>query len=81
MKLMGSGESDALKRTGDVVQVNMRQYDKDYLLEKSQVYFNLSADVSIKPPMLSQPINASSNNPFKDLSEIVKFTYNMSRGY
>ncbi len=81
MKLMGGGESDVLKRTGDVIQMNMRQYDKDYLLKNSQVYFNLSAEISIKPLMLSQPINASSDNPFKDLSEIVKFNYNMSRGY
>lgn len=81
LKLMGNGESDVLKRTGDVIQVSMVKHNDEFLLTNSQVYFNLNATVSVKPLMLAQPINASSANPFKDLSEIVSFTYNVSRGY
>lgn len=81
LKLMGSGEKEVLVRTGDVIQVSMQKHNSSFLLKKSNVYFNLKADVSVKPLMLSMPINASSNNPFSELSELVKFTYNVSRGY
>lgn len=82
LKTMGTqGESDVLRRTGDVIQVNMKCHNEDFLLINSQVYFNISAEVSVKPLMLSQPINASDSNPFTKLNEIVKFTYNMTRGY
>ncbi len=82
LKTMTSkGESDVLKRIGDVVHVNMGLHEKGYNLTKSQVYFNLNADVSVKPLLLSQPINASEYNPFTKAAEIVKFNYSMMRGY
>lgn len=89
LKLLGSGENGVCLRTADVVQVNMAKLlnpgegkeGNQFSLSKSFVYFKLSANVKVKPLMLSLSINASDANPYTTLSELASFDYEMIRGY
>lgn len=62
-KLASSSESLVYKRIADVIQVNMSEQivKKKFLLKKAIVYYQISADIDIKPLMLGLEINQGEN--------------------
>lgn len=72
-----------LMRTADVVQVNMQKITNqpEFLVEKSQVYYQINADIRVSPLMLGLPITADENGNLIDISSWNTFTYSASKGY
>lgn len=57
IKLLGSESTNIYGRLADVIQTNMSKCvikgEKEYLLEKSQVYYTIDATLKVKPLMLN----------------------------
>lgn len=83
--LMGTSKADVMyKRVADVVQSDMGQYlggqDK-FSLAKSYVYYEIKANVKVKPLMMATPISRAYGSSTLDTTKWNMFTYEAIRGY
>lgn len=80
-KLASSSESLVYKRIADVIQVNMSEQivKKKFLLKKAIVYYQISADIDIKPLMLGLEINQGENKI--QLNTLCNYHYKNIAGY
>lgn len=83
LNLLDESKANAVYlRTADVIQMNMRKVtgQTEYVMSNAQVYFNVTADIKVKPLMLGIPITSDSKS-IGDLSSWNSYTYSASRGY
>lgn len=88
--LIGYRDTGALgqgmyKRTGDVIQSNIRHLiggdGSGYKLNKSIVYFNMEATLRVKPLMLALPIANGYGDEVKNSTDWCTYRYKATRGY
>lgn len=80
----GSSSGEQMyKRVGEVMQANMRIYTSDdtYSMEKAQVYFQMSADLRVKPLMMTLPFFEEYNVDTESSNGWNSFGLKMYRGY
>lgn len=84
-KLIGSEEKNIYGRVADVIQVNMSKCilkDDEYALSKSQVYYSINANLTVKPLMLDTSyINSVMPEASGRMSNWNKIEYKATRGY
>ena len=82
LSLLGKNADTIYLRTADVVQCNIQQVTKsDFLMSKSQMYFDLSVNIRVAPMMLSLPLASEMEGYPFDKSSWNKFQYKVTRGY
>lgn len=84
LSLMSDSKADDMyKRVADVIQCNMGEelQDSNYSLINSYVYYNITADVRVKPLLTATPLSRSKGTSILDTSSWNKFTYSAIRGY
>jgi len=84
-KLIGSEEKNIYGRVADVIQVNMSKCvlkDDKYTLTKSQVYYSINANLTVKPLMLDTSyINSIMPEAAGRMDKWNKIEYKATRGY
>lgn len=84
LNLMDGKKADKIYlRTADVIQCNMGKVtnQSEFLLSKSQVYYQLVADVEVSPLLLKMPINMNEYGDMYDVSAWNTIHYSAVRGY
>lgn len=81
-------EDNVYKRVADVIQINMSknpdlpEYTDNFEMVKSLTYFNITADVRVKPLMLALPYSQQMGADALDMNSWNTFTTEaMTRGY
>ncbi len=72
------------KRIGEVMQMNMKQHEgipSNYSMKKAQVYFELNADVRVKPLMITLPHFAEYKNNLSKNTDWCTYHIRTVRGY
>lgn len=84
-KLIGSEEKNIYGRVADVIQVNMSKCvlkDDEYALSKSQVYYSINANLTVKPLMLDTSyIDSIMPGAAGRMDKWNKIEYKSTRGY
>lgn len=84
-KLIGSEEKNIYGRVADVIQVNMSKCvlkDDKYVFSKSQVYYSIDANLTVKPLMLDTSyVNSLMPDASNRMANWNKITYKATRGY
>ena len=82
LSLLGKKADAIYLRTADAVQCNVQQVTKsEFVMSKSQMYFDLSVNIRVAPMMLSLPLASEMEGYPFDKGSWNKFQYKVTRGY
>lgn len=89
--LAGGGEleKDMYRRTSEVIQANLNkklgttgaESDKMYSMKKAVMYFELNAEIRVKPLMITLPIFDEYDNGIRSATDWCTFKVTATRGY